>query len=110
MAKLVEIRHVTLVVDHLEEACRFYEEEFGLEKLPTFHLDFPAQFYRINDAQQLHVTEWEDKPSFRGHVCFQVDDFNRIFYRMKARNAIDIRPWGRIRRLPDGSMQMFVRD
>lgn len=110
MARFVRINHIALVVDDLEEACRFYEEEFALEALPAFEFDYPAQFYRINDEQQLHLTEWEDQPSFRGHVCIQVDDFNEVYRRMKARGAIDIAPWGRVRRLPDGGMQMFVRD
>lgn len=110
MSSIDRINHVTLVVQNLEEACTFYEQEFGLEALPAFKLDFPAQFYRINDEQQLHLTEWEDKPSFRGHVCFQVNDFNRVFYRMREQGRIDTSPWGKVRRLPDGAMQMFVRD
>ena len=104
------LRHATLVVDDLEQACDFYEKELGLEPLPTFNLDFPAQFYRLNDLQQIHVTEWEDSPSFRGHICLQIDDFNAAFYRFKKLGVIDVQPWGNVRRLPDGSMQMFVRD
>lgn len=110
MSNIRKIHHVTLVVQNLEEACAFYEAEFGLEALPAFKLDFPAQFYRINDEQQLHLTEWEDQPSFRGHVCFQVDDFNRVFHRMKQQGRIDTSPWGKVRKLPDGAMQMFIRD
>jgi lactoylglutathione lyase len=110
MAKVLQINHVTIIVDSLDRARGFYERELGLEPLPTFNLDFPAQFYRINDTQQLHVTEWEDTASFRGHVCLQVDDFNTVFYRMRELGAIDTRPWGKVRRLPDGAMQMFVRD
>ncbi|MCH2160741.1 MAG: VOC family protein [Phycisphaerales bacterium] len=110
MAQALAINHVTLVVDNLEVAGKFYREELGLEALPAFALDFPAQFFKVNDTQQLHITEWDDVFSFRGHVCFVVDDFNAIFHRMKALDAIDIRPWGLVRRLPDGAMQMFVRD
>ena len=110
MAKMLRINHVTLIVDNLEKACAFYEEEFGLEALPAFKFDYPAQFYRINEHQQLHLTEWEDVYSFRGHVCVQVDDFNAIFYRMKKLGVIDIKPWGHVRQLPDGAMQMFLRD
>lgn len=106
-----QIQHVTMIVDDLETACAFYEHELGLEPLPTFDLDFPAQFFRINEHQQMHVTEWDDDAtSFRGHVCLQIDDFNSAFRRMKALDVIDIGPWGNVRRLPDGSMQMFVRD
>jgi lactoylglutathione lyase len=110
MPKAIAIQHVTLIADNLEETCAFYEHEFGLEPLPTFNLDFPAQFYRINAQQQLHISEFPDKPSFRGHVCLHVDDFNHFFRRMNELGAIDTSPWGRVRQLPDGAMQMFVRD
>lgn len=110
MAEVLQIQHVTVIVDNLERACSFYERELGLEPLPTFNLDFPAQFFRLNERQQVHVTEWPDQTSFRGHMCLQVDDFNAFFYRMKALGAIDTAPWGKVRRLPDGAMQMFVRD
>ena len=29
---------------------------------------------------------------------------------MKELNVIDVHPWGKVRKLPDGAMQMFVRD
>lgn len=110
MPQILSINHVTVIVNDLEEACRFYEEEFNLEPLPAFKFDYPAQFYRINSEQQLHLTEWEDTPSFRGHFAIHVDDFSECFRRMKARGVIDTSPWGKVRRLPDGGMQMFVRD
>lgn len=110
MGRAVAINHVTVIVDDLAAGVQFYSEQLGLEKLPAFDLDFPVQFFRVNDHQQLHVTEWKDTPSFRGHVCFEVDDFTAVFNRMKALGAIDTAPWGLVRRLPDGAMQMFVRD
>ena len=110
MAKITQINHVTLIVDQLEPAAEFYEKELGLEVIPAFLFDYPTAFFKINETQQLHLTEWEDKVSFRGHICVQVDDFNAIFKRMKVLGIIDITPWGKVRQLPDGAMQMFVRD
>ncbi len=110
MAKIVKINHVALVVSNLEEACAFYEHEMGLEPIPAFLFDYPTAFFKINDEQQLHLTEWEDSYSFRGHVCVQVDDINTLFFRMKELGIIDIGPWGNVRQLPDGALQMFVRD
>lgn len=110
MAQAVRINHVTLIVDDLEKATDFYEKELGLTPLPAFNFDYPVMFFDINEHQQLHLSEWEDTPSFRGHICMQVDDFNTIFYRMKELDVIDIRPWGKVRQLPDGAMQMFLRD
>ena len=110
MAKAVKINHVALVVSNLEEACKFYEEELGLEAIPAFLFDYPTAFFKFNEEQQLHLTEWEDSYSFRGHICVQVDDINTIFFRMKELGIIDTKPWGKVRQLPDGAIQMFVRD
>lgn len=110
MAKAVHINHVALVVSNLEEACKFYEEELGLEAIPAFLFDYPTAFFKFNEEQQLHLTEWEDAYSYRGHICVQVDDINTLFFRMKALGVIDIKPWGNVRQLPDGAIQMFIRD
>lgn len=110
MARAIKINHVALVVSNLEEACEFYEKELGLEAIPAFLFDYPTAFFKFNEEQQLHLTEWEDVFSFRGHICVQVDDINEIFFRMKELGVIDIKPWGKVRQLPDGAIQMFVRD
>ena len=110
MAKATKINHVTLIVDQLEKAAEFYEKELGLEVIPAFLFDYPTAFFKINETQQLHLSEWDDYQSFRGHLCLTVDDFNQVFYRMKELDIIDIAPWGKVRQLPDGAMQMFVRD
>jgi catechol 2,3-dioxygenase-like lactoylglutathione lyase family enzyme len=110
MSTIRQINHATLIVGDLEAARAFYESVLGLEPLPSFNFDYPVQFYRLNAQQQLHLSEWEDQASFRGHVCFQTDDFTALFWRMRELGAIDTAPWGRVRRLPDGSPQMFVRD
>ena len=110
MAKAIKINHVALVVNNLEKACAFYEHELGLEPIPAFLFDYPTAFFKFNEEQQLHLTEWDDVYSFRGHVCLQVDDINALFFRMKALGIIDTTPWGKVRQLPDGAIQMFVRD
>jgi len=110
MARALKINHVTLIVDSLEKAAEFYQKELGLEPIPAFRFDYPVMFFKFNEEQQLHISEWKDTPSFRGHICVQIDDFNGFFFRMKELNVIDIQPWGKVRKLPDGAMQMFIRD
>lgn len=110
MARALKINHVTLIVDSLEKAAEFYQKELGLEPIPAFRFDYPVMFFKFNEEQQLHISEWEDTPSFRGHICVQIDDFNSFFFRMKELDVIDIQPWGKVRKLPDGAMQMFIRD
>ncbi len=110
MAKALKINHVTFIVKNLEEAGEFYEKDLGLELLPAFNFDYPVLFFKFNEEQQLHLSEWEDHASFRGHVAIEVDDFSHMFWKFKEKNVIDITPWGKVRQLPDGAMQMFVRD
>jgi catechol 2,3-dioxygenase-like lactoylglutathione lyase family enzyme len=110
MAKVTAINHVTLIVDQLETAVEFYKNELGMEVIPAFVVDYPNAFLKIGDSHQLHLAEWEDAKSFRGHVCLVVDDFNTLFWRSKELGIIDTEPWGRVRQLPEGVMQMFIRD
>ena len=107
---ITEINHITLIVNNLEETAAFYENELGLEPIPAFVFDYPTAFFKITDTQQLHLSEWEDEMSFRAHVCFKVDNFNELFWRFKELGILDIKPWGNVRQLTDGAMQMFIRD
>lgn len=104
------IHHVNLMVDDIDKAIHFYGTELGLETVPTPEMGFRAQFFKINDLQEIHVNELDDIKPERAHFCLRVDDFAVQFLRMKALGAIETNTWGRVRRLPSGVMQMFVRD
>lgn len=110
MIRVNEINHVTLIVDDLEKARDFYTNVLNLEELPALAFDYPVMFYKINERQQLHLSEWEDTPSFRGHLCVRVDDFTACFHKFKEMGIIDTSPWGKVRELKDNVMQMFIRD
>ena len=105
------IHHVTLMVDDLTAARYFYLREFGFTERRVEGLDYPGAFLRINDAQELHLAQIPDRePSFRGHFCLRVPDFSAVFHRMKALGTLATEPWGKIRELPGGSLQLYVRD
>jgi lactoylglutathione lyase len=104
------IQHVNLMVDDIDLAIEFYGTELGLEALPTPEMGFRAQFFKINDLQEIHINELDDVTPERAHFCLRVDDFAAQFRRMKALGAIEIKTWGKVHRLPSGVMQMFVRD
>ena len=108
--RVTGITHVNLIVDDLEKCRDFYTNILGLQELPAMKFDYPAQFYQINETQQLHLSEWPDTTSFRAHLCVEVDDFNAAFRKFKALGVIDTQPWGKVRKLANGNMQMFVRD
>ena len=110
MAAGTRIQHVNLMVDDLARAVEFYGTALGLTAVPTPEMDFPAQFMKINDLQEIHLNELQDVRPERAHFCLRVDDFTGHFRRMKALGVIEIKTWGKVRRLPSGVMQMFVRD
>ena len=104
------VHHINLMVDDLAQAVEFYGTSLGLATVPTPEMGFPAQFFRINELQEIHVNELPDITPERAHFCLRVDDFTAHFWRMKALGVIEIKTWGKVRRLPSGVMQMFVRD
>ncbi|MFN0205634.1 MAG: VOC family protein [Planctomycetota bacterium] len=110
MTRDSHIQHVNVNVDSLAVAIPFYRDVLGLALDPTPDQGFESQFFRINSTQQIHMNVMADLRPFRGHFCIEVHDFVGVFQRAKAVGAVDLKPWGRVRRLPGGKMQMFVRD
>jgi len=105
------IQHVNVNVDDLDAAIPFYRDVLGLPLDDTPDQGFRCQFFRIGSTpQQIHMNEMRDERQFRGHFCLVVPDFMGVFKRAKARNAIDLKAWGKVRQLPNGKMQMFFRD
>jgi lactoylglutathione lyase len=104
------IHHVNIMVDDLARADAFYGDVLGLERTPAPDLGFPAQFFKVNDLQELHVNELGDHRPERAHFCLRVPDFDATFERCRALGIIETETWGLVRRLPTGVMQCFVRD
>jgi catechol 2,3-dioxygenase-like lactoylglutathione lyase family enzyme len=104
------IQHVNVNVDDLDAAIPFYRDVLGLTLDETPDQGFRCQFFKIGGTQQIHMNEMQDERQFRGHFCLVVPDFMGLFARAKAAGVIDVAPWGKVRQLPNGKMQMFVRD
>lgn len=110
MSAQAQIQHINVNVDDLAVAVAFYRDVLGLPLDATPDQGFESQFFRINERQQIHMNVISDVRPFRAHFCLELPDFAGVFRRAKAANAIDLAPWGRVRQLPGGKMQMFVRD
>lgn len=110
MTSSAHLQHINVNVDDLPSAVAFYQGVLGLPLDPTPDQGFESQFFRINERQQIHMNVIADAHPFRAHFCIEVDDFMGVFARAKNAGAIDVKPWGRVRQLPGGKMQMFVRD
>ena len=102
--------HVSVVAHDLECSVRFYTEIFGMERIPTYTFAFPVQYLRLGDLQ-LHLFERDaDAPAFH-HIAIDVDDFEEAYRRARKLEILEKESFfSDMYELPDGSVQMYVRD
>ncbi len=106
----ISINHVAISARNWEETIAFYEHVFGMERIPTYNFGFPSQYLRCGDLQ-LHIFKLENPIPPRQHFALDVDDFHAVYDAARRLRAIDensiLHP---IIELPDGSVQMFLKD
>jgi lactoylglutathione lyase len=105
------VNHVSIHADDLEESVRFYEELFGMERLPTPTFQEPVVWLRLGD-QQLHLFQRSDvEPPFLHHFGLDVDDFESVYRRAKERGLLDGDAFHQpFRAHPLGWVQLYIRD
>ena len=101
------INHVSIVARDLDESTRFYEEVFGMERVPS--PDFPGavRWLRVGNVQ-LHLLLDRDAPPRRAHFGLTIDDFDAAYEAVRAR-ADDTFGWDLVE-LPSGQVQLYFRD
>lgn len=105
------INHVSVHAKDLDESVRFYEQIFGMERIPTPNFAFPVQWLRVGDLQlHLFVRADVEAPQYH-HVGFNVGDFESVFRLAQEHDLHDTSAFfSRMYELPDGSVQMYLRD
>jgi YD repeat-containing protein len=102
--------HVSIHARDLEESVRFYVEVFGMEPIPTYNFAFPVQYLRLGDLQ-LHLFERDSEAPLYHHIGINVDDFEETYARAKALGILERDSFFEdMYELPDGSVQMYIRD
>jgi catechol 2,3-dioxygenase-like lactoylglutathione lyase family enzyme len=102
--------HVSVVAHDLERSVRFYTEVLGMEKIPTYTFAFPVQYLRLGDLQ-LHLFQRDADAPVYAHIAVDVDDFEGAYERARELAILDAESFNSdIYELPDGSVQMYVRD
>jgi lactoylglutathione lyase len=107
--RATRLNHVSIHADDLEESVRFYVEIFGMERLPTPNFGEPVVWLKLGE-QQLHLFQRATPAPESHHVALDVDDFEAAYLKAKELDAIDRRTFAGPRVLPDGSVQMYLRD
>jgi lactoylglutathione lyase len=104
------LNHVSIHARDLEESVRFYVEVFGMEPIPTYDFAFPVQYLRLGDLQ-LHLFERDTDPPAFHHIGINVDDFEGAYLRAKELGILERESFFEdMYELPDGSVQMYIRD
>jgi len=104
----VRLNHVSISAVDLEESTRFYEDVFGMRRIPTPAFKATSvQWLRVGDLQ-LHLF-LDDRPGPpRHHIGLTVDDFDAAYDAVKERTT---GPWGMgLVELPSGQVQLYFRD
>lgn len=105
------VNHVSLCAHDLEASVRFYEDLFGMRRIPTPDFGFPVQWLRLG-GQQLHLFERGDEaaPTY-AHIAVNVSDFAEVYRRAMAMGIQDGTAFRHhVYELPDGAVQFYVRD
>jgi catechol 2,3-dioxygenase-like lactoylglutathione lyase family enzyme len=107
----ISVNHVSVHANDLEESTRFYERLFGMQRVATPTFAFPVQWLRLG-PQQLHLFVRSEIPAPRfHHVGLNVDDFEAVYWRVCEQVLQDTSAFfSGMFELPDGSVQMYIRD
>ena len=101
------INHVSIAAQDLEESARFYEEIFGMERIPTPDFAEPVRWLRVGEMQ-LHLMLDRGTAPPRQHLGLTIDDFDAAYEAVRAR-VDDTFGWHLVE-LPSGQVQLYFRD
>jgi lactoylglutathione lyase len=106
----IVLNHVSVGVRDLEEATRFYEDLFGMRRIPTPNFGYKVQWLQLG-GQQLHLAERDMEPNPLVHFAITVDDFVEVYERARDLEIFESRLQGyHLSELPDGKVQLYLRD
>jgi YD repeat-containing protein len=107
----ISINHVSVHANDLEESVVFYERLFGMTRIPTPNFAFPVQWLRLGATQfHLFVRPGVEPPRFH-HLGINVDDFETVYRCAREQRLQDESAFfSGMYELPDGSVQLYVRD
>ena len=102
--------HVSIHAYDFEESLSFYEDVFGMRRVPSPDFSLPVEWLELGD-QQLHLFQSKDPAPRIHHIGLDVDDFEAVYRVAVERGLFDEDAFGAaVRELNDGAVQMYLRD
>ena len=101
--------HVSIGATNLEESVRFYRGFFGMEEVPSPDFSGPVRWLRVGGLQ-LHLFLDDSPAPERHHFALDVDDFEAAYRKAEELGVRDGDRFSTVRELPDGAVQMYLRD
>ncbi|GAF50212.1 MULTISPECIES: VOC family protein [Rhodococcus] len=108
---VVAVNHVSVPARELGESVRFYKDFLHLEQVPSPTFAVPTAWFLIGD-RTLHVYEYggTTDASYIHHFALEVRDFMGLYDHATNLGIKEEGFLGTIYELPDGGVQMYVRD
>ena len=102
--------HVSISARDLDESVRFYRDFFGMEEVPSPDFSGPVRWLRVGGLQ-LHLFLDEGPAPTRHHFALDVDDFEEVYRKAQGTGAqVASGNYSTVRELPDGAVQMYLKD
>jgi lactoylglutathione lyase len=104
------LNHVSIHANDMEKSLRFYMDVFEMERLPSPNFSQHVEWLRLGE-QQLHLFLRAEPAPELHHIALDVDDFEAAYLKAKELGLLDEQAFGAaVRELPDGAVQMYIRD
>ncbi|KAA0969566.1 VOC family protein [Aureimonas fodinaquatilis] len=103
------LNHLSIPTSNLEKSVAFYREYFQMEPIPTYNFGFRTQYMRCGN-QQVHVFELPETETRYQHFAMNVDDFMAVYEKASKAGLLDTTFGNPVNEMPDGSVQMYLRD
>jgi catechol 2,3-dioxygenase-like lactoylglutathione lyase family enzyme len=105
--------HTSILADDLDESVSFYEELFGMERVPSPQFSVPVEWLRCGDLT-LHLFKRDIDAADYYHVGLHVDDVESVYREVVDRGiASDFDSDTEepvVYELPEGAVQFYIND
>ena len=108
--KATGFTHTSVHAHDLDESVRFYQELFEMEEIPAPDFPFSVRWLRLGDLQ-LHLFQSDDPAPKGPHFGIDVDDFETVYEKVGKMGVREKEGYfSHLYEIPDGAVQMYLRD